>query len=122
MINRLEIINVHTNPDKNLEKYVNKKIGQLDHYVPRRSRESLHVVVRLKDGQAKAKNRCKCEVTITLPHEVIELSTTGINLYAAIDSIEPKLKQQLEKYKETHTDPKFYRHLFSRSFRQRGVA
>jgi ribosomal subunit interface protein len=122
MINRLEIISVHSNLDKNLEKYVNKKIGQLDRYVPRSSRESLHVTVRLKDSKANDKNNCTCEIVMRLPHENVEVRESTINMYAAIDIVEAKLRQQLIRYKELHTDPKFYRRLVSRVARKSKVA
>lgn len=111
MINRLDIIGVHTKLDSRLEKYVNKKIGQLDRYVPRKSRESVHATVRLKEGKAKDKNHCTCEVSLVLPHETIETHESTVNMFAAIDIVETKLKQQLKKYKDMHGNPKLYRRL-----------
>src|ERR1700677_4652044 len=100
MIGKLEIINVHIALDENLQKHVNKKIGQLDRYVPRKSRESLHIEVRLKNDNVKSKNNCKCEAVMYLPHEVVDVSAVGETMYAAVDRVETKLKQQLKKYKE----------------------
>lgn len=114
MINKLEISGVHTAVDSNLEKYVNKKIGTLDRFVPRKSRESLHAVVRLKDGKAKDKNHCTCEIVLHLPHETIEAAASTINMYAAVDIVEGKLKHQLKKYKDLHVNPKLYRRLYAR--------
>jgi ribosomal subunit interface protein len=114
MISKLEIVSIHTNSSKSIEDYVNKKIGQLDRYIPRTSRESAHVIVRLKDVKSQDKNDCICEAVVHLPHEDIEVREAAINMRAAIDAVETKLKQQLKKYKELHTDPKFYRRLFSR--------
>jgi len=118
MINKLEVVSVHSNSDKSLDKYVNKKIGQLDRYIPRKSRESVHVTVRLKDSKAKNKNNFTCEVVMHLPHETIDVRESTINMYAAIDIVEAKLRQQLIKYKEMHTDPKLYRRLYSRVARK----
>lgn len=115
MISKLEIISVHTELDKNLQDHVNKKIGQLDQYVPRKSRESLQVTVRLKKDNVKNKNHSKCEVLMRLPHEMLDASATGETMFSAVDSVETKLKQQLRKYKELHTGPKFYRRIFKRA-------
>lgn len=114
MINKLEIVSVHSDLNKNIEKYVNKKIGQLDRFIPRKSRESVHVTVRLKEGKSKNKNNCTCEIIMRLPHDNIEVHESTINMYAAVDIVEAKLKQQLIKYKELHNDPKFYRRVISR--------
>jgi putative sigma-54 modulation protein len=114
MINKLEVSGVHAKVDDNLLKYVNKKIGQLDKYVSRKARQSMHAEVRLKDGKAKDKNHCMCEVVLHLPHETIDATETTINMYAAVDIVETKLKQQLKKYKDLHASPKLYRRLFAR--------
>ena len=114
MIDRLDISGVHTDLDRAIEKYVQKKIGGLDRYVPRSARLSLHVEVKLKEARAKDRRLSTCEVIMHLPHEIITASETTINMYAAIDIIEVKLKQQLRKYKDQHLNPKFYRHLFKR--------
>ncbi|HUC88055.1 MAG TPA: ribosome-associated translation inhibitor RaiA [Candidatus Binatia bacterium] len=117
MINKPEIISVHAKLDKDLEEHVNKKISQLDRYVPRKSRESLQITVRLKNDNNKEKSHYKCEVVMQLPHEIIDVSAVGVTMFSAVDMVETKLKQQLAKYKELHTDPRFYRRLFSRASR-----
>jgi ribosomal subunit interface protein len=121
MINKLEIVSVHADLDKNIERYVNKKIGQLDRFIPRNSRESVHVTVWLKDKNSKDKNNCTCEIVMRLPHEIIEVHESTINMYAAVDIVEAKLRQQLTKYKELHNDPKFYRRVFSRLSKKTNV-
>ena len=57
-------------------------------------------------------------MTMHLPHETISVHETTINLYAAIDIVEAKLKHQLQKYKEQHQAGKRHRQLFAR-FRRR---
>ena len=118
MINKLEISGVHTNVNSKLEKYVNKKIGQLDKYIPRNARQSTHASVKLKESNAKDKNRCTCEVVMRLPHETIDTHESTINMYAAIDIVEAKLKQRLKKYKDMHAGPRLYRRLLWRTARQ----
>ncbi len=55
MIQKLEVQGIHTEISADLQKYVEKKIGQLDKYMPRYARESAHVEVKLKEK--KIKNR-----------------------------------------------------------------
>ena len=114
MIERLEIACLHTSADKDIEKYARKKIGGLDHFVSRSIRESLHAEVKLKDANTKDKKHSVCEVILHLPHETLTSSESAINMYAAIDIVETKLKYQLWKYKDLHTNPKFHRRLIAR--------
>lgn len=114
MFKKFEIRGVHTVVDKRTKAYVTKKIGRLDRYVSRHGRESAHADVHLKEVQAKDKNRFACEVTLHLPHQTIVVKEVAVNMYAAIDITEAKLKQQLQKYKDTHGNGKFHRHVAAR--------
>jgi ribosome hibernation promoting factor len=114
MIEKLEIVGVHMVVDEDLEKYARRKIGQLDHYTSRKVRNSLHAEVRLKESKAKDQKHCTCEVTLYLPHEVLNVTESTINMYAAIDIVETKLKIQLKKYKDKHANPKLYRRMVTR--------
>jgi ribosomal subunit interface protein len=114
MIEKLEIVGVHMTVDEDLEKYARRKIGQLDRYASRKARNSLHAEVRLKEGKAKDQKHCTCEVTLHLPHEILNVSESTINMFAAIDIVETKLKIQLKKYKDLHGDPKLYRRMVTR--------
>jgi putative sigma-54 modulation protein len=114
MIKRLEITGVHMEVGDDLRKYVTKKIGRLDRFIPKTSRESVHVDIKLKEGKAKDKNERTCEVILHLPHETLTLKETTINIYAAIDIVEAKLHSQLKKYKDLHTSPRFKQRLISR--------
>jgi ribosomal subunit interface protein len=114
MLQKFEIQGVHTTVDESLRKYVTKKIGGLDKYLSRHDRESAHAEVTLKEGKAKDKNRFTCEVKIKLPHDTIIITENTLNLYAAVDIAEVKLKQQLQKHKDKHNNGKMRRHLFGR--------
>lgn len=105
MIERLDVHFIHAEPDEKLQKYVEKKLGKLDHYLPRAARGSAHAEVLLKTGKAgkvRDGRDCCAEVTLHLPHEVINVSEPSMNMFTAIDIVELKLKQQIKKYKETH--------------------
>lgn len=114
MIKRLEVSGVHMTVGNDLRKYVYRKIGGLEKYVPRSARPSLHVEIKLKEGKNKTRIERTCEVIVHLPNETIAVSETTINIFAAVDIVEEKLKKLLHKYKELHGDPKLYRRLLAR--------
>jgi ribosomal subunit interface protein len=114
MIKRLDITGVHMEVDDDLKKYAAKKIGRLDRFIPKVGRESVHVDVKLKEGKAKDKNERTCEVILRLPHETITVKDCTINIYAAIDIVETKLRNQLKKYKELHASPRLHQRMLSR--------
>lgn len=102
MIERIDIVGVHTDVSDDLRKYITKKIGRLDKYMSRHVRESVHLEVKLKEENTK-KTQYTCEVIIHLPQEIITTKETTINMFAAVDIVETKLKNQLKKYKEKHS-------------------
>ena len=122
MIKQLEIDGVHMTVGDDLRKYVNKKIGGLEKYVPKHARKSVHVEVKLKEGKVKTRSERTCEVIVHLPGEIIAVSETTINMFAAVDIVEEKLKNLLHKYKEKHANPKLRQRLMARLRRQSGPA
>lgn len=118
MLQKFEIRGIHTTLDDNLRKYVTKKIGNLDKYVSKHNRQSAHAEVHLKESKASDKKQCTCEVTMHLPHDTINVKESTLNMYAAVDITEQKLKQQLRKYKDLHGSGKTHRQLFARFRRQ----
>ena len=122
MIKQLEIDGVHMTVGDDLRKYVHKKIGGLEKYVPRHARKSVHVEVKLKEGKTKTRSERTCEVIVHLPGEAFVVSETTINMFAAVDIVEEKLKNLLHKYKEKHASPKLRQRLMARLRRQSNLA
>lgn len=118
MIKKLEISGVHTSADQKLKKYVTKSVAKLERFMPRHARKSAHVDVKLKENKRHKNNQCTAEVIVYLPQETITAKESTVNMFAAIDIVEAKLQNQLKRYKELNSDPKFYRRLTSR-FRRR---
>ena len=114
MIQKLEINGVHMDVDKKLHDYVIKKIGKLDRYMSRAVKESVHVEVFLKEKKIKTKKERTCEVVMHLPHDTITTHETTVNVFAAVDIVEAKLKNLIKKYKETHHGAKLHRRLYAR--------
>ena len=113
MIQKLEINGVHFDLNDELHKYVVKKIGRLDQYMNRHVRESAHAEVKLKESKIKKRTQATCEVILHLPHETMMTKETTLNMYAAVDIVEAKLKNQLKRYKNKH-NPRFHRRLLHR--------
>lgn len=99
MIDKLEVSGTNTDATKDLQKYARKKISKLDSYMSRHARKSAHAEVMLKEHKAKDKKQCTAEVTIYMPGETITAKETTVNMYAAVDIVEEKLKTQLRRYK-----------------------
>jgi ribosomal subunit interface protein len=119
MIQKLEIAGVHTDVDEKLHRYVTKKIGKLDTYIARHARKSAHVEVLMKKNQSRSnKSQYACEVVLHLPHDVLRVEEATLNLYAAVDIVEEKLKHQLKKYKDLHASPKLHQRVIARFKRQ----
>lgn len=114
MITRLEITGVHMSVGDDLKKYVIKKIGRLDRFIPRAGRESVHAEVKLKESKAKDKNQRTCEVILHVPGETITVKETTVNMFAAVDIVQTKLHHQLKKYKDLHASPRLHQRLLTR--------
>lgn len=114
MIEKVEINSIHAQVDDDLRKYVTKKIAHLDKYLSKHAKVSAHAEVKLKESHAKDKKQCECEVILHLPKDKIAAKESTINMYAAVDIVEAKLKNQLKKYKEVHESPRFHRRVIRR--------
>lgn len=114
MIKKLDIKGVHTTVTPDLQKYITRKIGRLDRYMPKHARESAHAEVFLKESKNNNKKQCTCEVVMHLPKDIITTKESTMNMFAAIDIVEAKLKNQLKKYKETHSTLKLHRRVLAR--------
>jgi len=114
MLQRIEIAGIHYTVEANLQKYVTQKLGSLDKYLPRKSRQSTHIEVKFKESKAKDKKQCTCEAILHAPHETIAVKESTLNMFAAVDIVEEKLKHQLRKYKAMQNSHKLHRRLLAR--------
>lgn len=111
---KLEITGVHMDLDAKIQKYVTAKLNKLEKYLPRHARESAHAEVFLKERKIKTRKECTCEVVLHLPKETIRTEETTMNMYAAVDIVEAKLKNQLKKYKETHSSLRIHKRVIAK--------
>lgn len=113
MIKKFEISGIHAVVGEDLKKYINKKIGKLDKYMPKHARESAHAEVLIKQSKLKSRKQHTCEVILNLPKETFMIKETTLNPFAAVDIVEAKLKTHLKKYKETHGSLRIHRRLLA---------
>ena len=101
MINNLQISSSHYEVAEDIKKYIVKKVGKIDRFVPRHARKSIQAEVRLVERKTK-NDRYECEVVLHLPEKQIAAKADTVNMFAAVDIVETKLKNQLKRYKGTH--------------------
>lgn len=102
---QLKIDGVRYTLDKKTKRYVRKKIGKLDRFLPPKARQGLHAQVTLIQNNSQPKERYKCEVRLHVkPKDLFVAPATVVNMYSAIDQAEDKLVGQLRKYKSKKLD------------------
>jgi putative sigma-54 modulation protein len=100
MIESIDITGVKYELDDTTKKYVTKKIGRLDRYLPRHARKSVTVDVKLKQINGDHGNKYEAEVILHLPEKTLTAKDSTVNMLAAVDIVEAKIVTQLHKYKE----------------------
>lgn len=100
MITAIDITGVKYQLDATTKKYVTKKIGRIDRYLPRHARKSVSAEVKLRQINADHGNKYEAEVILYLPEKTLTAKDSTMNMLAAVDIVEAKLVTQLHKYKE----------------------
>lgn len=79
-----------------LKEYVEEKVGHLEHYID----EILEARVELEGSHHHRTGFFRCEVNLDVPQKyVLRAECTEPDLYAAIDAVIPKLREEIEKFK-----------------------
>lgn len=120
MIKHIDISGINYDLEEDIKRYVRRKIGRLDRFVPRHARGSLHAEVRLRQPNEKHGNKYECEVIFHVPDEQLVAKDTTMNMFAAVDIVEEKMKNALRKYKDKHTASAKGGGLLGRFKRRRG--
>jgi len=101
MIEAIDITGVKYDLDDATKKYVTKKIGRLDRYLPKHARKSASASVKIKQVNRDHGNKYEAEVILSVPDKVLTAKDSTVNALAALDIVEAKLVNQLRKYKQT---------------------
>jgi ribosomal subunit interface protein len=86
-----------------IAEYVHAKIGALDRFLPRNLGEVSGTVVLEDDPSGREDNRYVCEVILKLPKARLQCKEATMNMFAAVDIAEAKIKAQILKYKDKHS-------------------
>jgi len=114
VIQKFEITGRRLEIDRRLREYIIKKLGDIDGYIPKHSRDSAHMEVLLGQSKIDGKQEATCEVTLYMPHETINIAESAVNMISAVDIVKVKLKQRIQKYKNESMSGKQRRHIFGR--------
>jgi len=102
MINRIEVTGINIELGTDIKKYIQRKIGRLDRYIPKKARQSVHAEVKIWQTNAKNNDKYECEIILHVPEQQLMAKESTLNMFAAVDIVESKMKTQLHKYKEQH--------------------
>lgn len=94
-------VNKYT-PDARIKKYIERKVGRLDRFLPRHARKSVSAEVKLKEVNRDHGNKYEAEIILNVPDKHLTAKDSTLNMYAAVDIAEHKLANQLKKYKDQH--------------------
>ncbi|MFY9228465.1 MAG: ribosome-associated translation inhibitor RaiA [Candidatus Microsaccharimonas sp.] len=100
MIAAIDMSGVKYTIDETTKKYVLRKIGRLDRFLPKHARKSVTVDVKLKQVNRDHGNKYEAEVILNVPDKRMTAKDSTVNMLAAVDIVEAKLLSQLRKYKQ----------------------
>jgi len=100
MIALIKVIGIAYEVDDTTRKYVIKRIGRLDRYLPRHARKSASVEVKLEQVNHDHGNKYEVEVIMDVPGTLITAKDSTSNMIAAVDIVEAKIRVQLNDYKQ----------------------
>lgn len=102
MIKQIDIAGIRYEITDKMKKYVENKVGRLDRYMPRRARKSVRAEVKLTESKGTKNEKYTAEIVLHLPSGQVTASDSTLNMYAAVDIVEAKIKNQLRKHKTRH--------------------
>jgi len=124
MIKNINISCISYEIDNTVKKYVVKKIGKLDKYLPRHARKSLIIDIKLIDRSKKRNNddqKYEAEIILNIPGKVINAKGLSYSMISAIDAVSAKVESQLRDYKQmsvAHIGRRGILSRFKRSFKR----
>ncbi len=97
-------MNLHLSTDNfelkpKIKAYANEKIGGLEKYLPKPARSATVQITLGEDQSGREDNRYYCEVIMRVPGATIQAKEATLNMFAAVDIVEAKIKSQILKYK-----------------------
>lgn len=103
---KLDITARNFEADAAIKDYVEDKVGGLERFIPRQMRASAYATVTLfEDASGREDNRFVCEAILHVEGHQFMATEGTLNMYAAADIVEAKLKAQLSDFKDKVARP-----------------
>ena len=116
MIEKIEITGNGYKVEEPLKKYVEKRIGKLDRYLPRGSKKDIVVKVIIAEIGKNKGEKYEISVAMDIPGgKVIAAKDECSIVFAGTDLVEAKLTGQIRRYKlesQPHRQKRNWRELF----------
>jgi putative sigma-54 modulation protein len=101
MIDPISITGLSYEVDEQIQKYIRRKVGKLDRYMPKSAAKTARAEVKLSE-ESKGADKYSAEVILHLTSGQITAKDSAINMFAAVDIVEAKLRNQLNKHHDKH--------------------
>ena len=116
MIDKIDITGNGYKVEDTFKKYVEKRLGKLDRYLPRGSKKDVVCKVVVTGTGKNKHEKYDISAAMEIPGgKVIAAKDECSNLFAGVDLIEAKLMGQIRRYKietQSHRQKKSWRKLF----------
>ncbi len=105
MIEKIDISGSNFKVEESFKKYVEKRIGKLDRYLPRQNRKDVVARVVVTEVNRDHGNKYELSVSLDVPGgKVLAAKDEASNIFAGIDIIEAKLTGQIRRFKTENTN------------------
>ena len=105
MIEKIDISGSNFKVEESFQKYVHKRLGKLDRYLPRQNRKDVVAKVVVTQVNRDHGNKYEISVSLNVPGgKVLAAKDEASNIYAGIDIIEAKLTGQIRRFKTENTN------------------
>lgn len=118
MIEKIDISGSNYKVEEGFQKYVNKRIGKLDRYLPRANRKDVVAKVVVTQVDRAYGNKYEISASLDIPGgKVLAAKDEASNVFAGVDILEAKLEGQIRRFKteKTNYDKKgFLKRIFNK--------
>ena len=100
MIENIDISGSNYKVEESFQKYVHKRIGKLDRYLPRNNRKDVVAKVVVTQVNRDHGNKYEISATLDIPGgKVLNAKEESSNVFAGVDILEAKLMGQIRRFK-----------------------
>ncbi len=110
MIENIDISGSNYKVEEGFKKYVNKRLGKLDRYLPRDNRKDVVAKVVVTEVNRAHGNKYEITASLDIPGsknndgKVLVAKDEALNVFAGVDIVEAKLEGQIRRYKTECTN------------------